>query len=255
MQLSIEGKVAVITGASEGIGRAVALGLAKEGARVAISARRKREIEDALSEIRDISANDQVIAFSGDMSKKASVQNFIDRVMGEWLTVHILVNNVGRATVKRFEDLSMEDWNSAMEINLLSAIHCSQTVLPVMKEQRWGRIINISSISGREPGKGLIASNVTKSGVISFSKSLSLEVANDGILVNCVCPGRILSAQTSRILKPEERQKMAVDHIPLGRFGKAEEVADLIVFLSSERASYITGAIITIDGGMSKGLF
>jgi 3-oxoacyl-[acyl-carrier protein] reductase len=255
VELNIRDKIAVVTGASEGIGRAIAMGLAREGAKVGISGRRKSELERAAEEIKSSTGNDNVLTVMGDMSVRAEARRFIGEVLNRWGTVHILVNNVGRATLSFFNDLSMEDWKNALQTNLYSTIHCTEATLSHMRAQRWGRIINISSISGKEPGLGLIASNVAKSGVISFSKALALEVAKEGILVNCVCPGRILSAQTVRLHTAEERERIAFAHIPVGRFGEPEEVANLVVFLASERASYITGTTMLVDGGMARGLF
>lgn len=253
MELQIRGKVSIVTGASDGIGQAIATGLAKEGARVAICGRRKAELEIAAETIKRTSGNDQVIAIDGDMTHEDDVERFINAVFGEWKTVDILVNNVGRATRAEFARLSMDDFGSAFGANLYSSIYCARKVLPYMKSQSWGRIVNISSISGKEPTAGSMASNIAKSSVISFTKSLAAEVARYGILVNCVCPGRIITGQTSRMLTSEERNRIA-SQIPLLRFGTPEEVAAVVLFLSSQCASYITGTAILVDGGMSHAL-
>jgi 3-oxoacyl-[acyl-carrier protein] reductase len=254
MDLGIKGKVAVITGASEGIGKVIATKLAFEGAKVAICGRRRTEIDRAVDEIRENSHNNEVIGFSGDMVNKNDVRAFMEKVIERFATVHILVNNVGRAQRGLFNDLSEEDWHAAFGANLAAAIHCTKSSLPYMQKQRWGRVINVSSISGKEPTAGIIASNSAKSALISLSKTLALEVARDGVLVNCVCPGRILSAQTLRLHSSEERDRIASAHIPVGRFGEPEEVANLVAFLASECSSYITGTAILVDGGMAKGL-
>jgi 3-oxoacyl-[acyl-carrier protein] reductase len=254
MNLGIEDKIAVVTGGSEGIGKAIALAFAKEGAKVAISARRKEELVYAAQKIREVKKTD-TLSFVGDMSISGQVEEFFTQVITKWGTVHILVNNVGSARKALFDELREEDWHSTLATNLHSAIFCSRKAVSHMRRQKWGRIVNIGAISAKEPGLGLMASNVAKSSLLSFSKSLAAEVAGDGILVNCVCPGRILSAQTQRIHTAEERQKIALEHIPLGRFGKAEEVANLVVFLCSECASYITGTTIPVDGGFAKSLY
>lgn len=254
MDLGIAGKVAVITGASEGIGKAIAAKLALEGAKVAICGRRRTEIDRAVDEIREGSHTGEVIGFSGDMVNKNDVRAFMEKVIERFTTVHILVNNVGRAQHGLFSDLSEEDWHAAFGANLAAAIHCIKASLPYMQKQRWGRVINVSSMSGKEPTAGIIASNSAKSALISLSKTLALEVARDGVLVNCVCPGRILSAQTLRLHSSEERDRIASAHIPVGRFGEPEEVANLVAFLASECSSYITGTAILVDGGMAKGL-
>ncbi|OPY74815.1 MAG: 3-oxoacyl-(acyl-carrier-protein) reductase FabG [Syntrophorhabdus sp. PtaU1.Bin058] len=254
MDLGIEGKVAVITGASEGIGRAIAMRLALEGVKVAICGRRRPEIDRTADEIRETAKTDEVIGFTGDMVDRNDAGTFIEKVIERFATVHILVNNVGRAQRGLFNDLSEEDWHAAFGANLAAAIHCTRASLPYMQKQRWGRVINVASISGKEPTAGIIASNSAKSALISFSKTLAAEVARDGILVNCVCPGRILSAQTVRLHSPEERDRIASSHIPVGRFGEPGEVANLVAFLASECSSYITGTAILVDGGMAKGL-
>lgn len=254
MELYIRDKVAAVTGASEGIGKAIASGLAQEGAKIAISARRKRELDLATEEIRKETGAD-VLALTGDMSNRLDVEQFINAVTSRWGTIHILVNNVGRSFHIPFAQLSQEDMEAAVRTNIYSAVYCAQLALPFMQQQKWGRIINIASISGKEPNAGIIASNIAKSGAISFSKSLASEVAADGITVNCVCPGRILTAQTKRILTAEQREQMAQTLIPARRFGNPEELAALVVFLASERASYITGTTMLVDGGMARGIF
>jgi len=254
MDLSIGGKIAVITGASEGIGKAIAAKLALEGAKVAICGRRRTEVDRAVNEIRENSRTDEVFGFSGDMVNRDDVRVFMEKVIERFATVHILVNNIGRAQPGSFNNLSEEDWRAAFDANLAAAIHCTGAALPYMQKQRWGRVINVSSISGKEPTAGIIASNSAKSALISFSKTLAAEVARDGVLVNCVCPGRILSAQTLRLHSAEERDRIASANIPLGRFGEPEEAANLVAFLASECASYITGTAILVDGGMAKGL-
>ena len=250
MELEIKDKVAVVTGASEGLGKAIALGLGQEGARVAISARRSEQLDSAASDIRDQTGAD-VLAITGDMSAKANVETFIGAVVDKWDTVHVLVNNVGRATRGKFADLSQDEWRDALDANLFSAIYCTELALPLMRRQRWGRIINIAAVSAKEPPVGLLASNVAKSGMLSFSKTL----AGENITVNSILPGRILTPQLTGWWSVNEIEKIAEAQIPAKRFGSAEELANLVVFMASERASYITGSTIPVDGGMSKGLY
>lgn len=254
MDLGLKDRVAVVTGASEGIGYAVALGLAREGAKVAISARSPDLLHLAADRIRE-ETNVELFAMTGDMSKKGDVTRFIDSVLSKWGTAHILVNNVGRATKALFEELSEQDWRDTLDANLHSAIFCTQLVLPKMREQRWGRIINIGAVSGKQPSPNLMASNAAKSALLGFSKTLATEAGPDNVLVNCVLPGRILSAQILRLFPEEEREKIALAEIPLRRFGEAQELADLVVFLASERASYVTGTAIPVDGGICRGLY
>ena len=254
MKLGIGGKVAAITGASEGIGKATALAFAEEKAKVAICARRKESLQKAVHEIVT-NTQCEVLSVEGDMANASDVKRFFCRIVDRWGKVDILINNVGAAKKAPFEQLTQDDWQWSLATNLFSAISCSFEAVELMKGQRWGRIVNVASVSGKEPGPYLMASNAGKSALVSFSKSLAYEVAKYGILVNCVLPGRILSAQTSRLHTAEERQKIALDHIPLGRFGNADEVAKFIVFLASECSSYVTGGSFEVDGGFSKGLF
>ena len=249
MNLELKDKIAVVTGASAGLGRAIAFGLAREGAKVAISGRRQEVLEETAMELkRETQAN--VLTFVGDMTQIENVTAFVNQVVDEWDTIHILVNNVGQATRGRLESLCQRDWQQTFEVNLLSAVHCTSQVVSVMKMQKWGRIINISSLSGKEPVEELIASNVVKSGLISFSKTLSRELASDNIIVNCVSPGLIDSPQNDRYFSRAEKDE-ALSRIPLHRFGDPKELADAVVFLCSERASYITGVNLLVDGGAS----
>ncbi len=252
MNFDLKNKIAVVTGASAGLGRAIAFSLAREGAKVAISGRRQKALDETAMELkRETQAN--VLTFVGDMTQIDDVTAFVKQVVDKWNTIHILVNNVGQATRGCLESLSQRDWQQTFEVNLLSAVHCTNQVAPVMKMQKWGRIINISALSGKEPGEALIASNVVKSGLISFSKTLSKELASANILVNCVSPGLIDSPQNDRYFSRKEKDE-ALSGIPLQRFGEPKELADVVVFLSSERASYITGINLIVDGGVSHSI-
>lgn len=252
MDLNLKEKIALVTGASEGLGKAIALSLAREGAKVAISGRRQEILEQAAREIKEQTRTD-VLTFAGDMTRPESAAGFIHRVVDEWGTIHILVNNVGQATRGNLESLDPADWQRTFDVNLMSAVLCASQAVPMMKKQKWGRIINISALSGREPADELIASNVIKSGVISFSKSLSRDLAPHNILVNCVSPGLIQSPQNDRYFTREEKEA-AVRGIPLNRFGEPDEFADVVTFLCSERAGYVTGVNLVIDGGTGRGL-
>jgi len=252
MKLGIKDKVAIVTGASEGIGKAIAFGLAKEGVKVAISARRGDVLQETCNELKDSGAD--VLCFPGDMTDSEVVDGLVSKVTAHWGTVHILVNNVGCATKKSFDDLTDQDWQHTIDMNITSTVNCTRSVLPYMKAQSWGRIINISAVSGHEPSIGLFASNVAKSGVNSFTKSLANEVGKSNILVNCVAPGRILTPQLRRIFNDEQIREISDALIPMKRFGKPEEFANLVVFLASEAASYINGTIIPVDGGLSRSI-
>ncbi len=254
MNLQLIDKIAVVTGGSEGIGKAVALGLAKEGAKVAISGRRADRLNEVAEKIRGQTGGD-VLAVAGDMTDRHDVRRFTETVLEKWGTVHILVNNVGCAVRALFEELADENWRRSMDANLYSALFCTERLLPAMRKQQWGRIVNLAAVSAKQPSPNLMASNAAKSALLGFSKTLAREVAADNILVNCVCPGRVLSAQILELFSEPDRATIAETQIPMKRFGMPEEVADLVVFLSSERSSYITGTVIPVDGGITQGLF
>lgn len=252
MNLGLKNKIAVVTGASAGLGRAIALSLAREGAKVAICGRRQEVLEQTAMEIKR-ETQTSVLAFAGDMTQTKDVRLFIKKVIEKWDTVHILVNNVGQATRGCLDALSPNDWQHTFEVNIMSAVLCTSQVTPAMKAQKWGRIINISALSGKEPGRELIASNVVKSGLLSFSKTLSRELALDNILVNCISPGLIDSPQNDRYFSPLEKEE-ALGKIPLHRFGEPQEFADVVAFLCSQRASYVSGVNLLVDGGASHSL-
>lgn len=252
MKLNLENKVAIVTGGSEGLGKAIALSLALEGVKVAISGRRAAVLKQAAKEIESISGL-RPFTFQGDMTQEESVKHFISEVVAEFGTVHILVNNVGQATRGLLTSLNKNKWQQTFEKNLMSAVYATTNVVPYMQEQKWGRIINISALSGKEPSDQLVASNVVKTGLIGLSKTLSRELAASNILVNSVSPGLIESPQNDNYFCDVERQE-ALDRIPLGRFGSPEEFADTVTFLCSERAAYITGINLLVDGGASHGL-
>ena len=191
----------------------------------------------------------------------AGIQTLFDTTVQQFGKLDILVNNAGWYHLSQGLSLSDEEWQDNLDINLFSVIRCSRLAIPLMQKQKWGRIINISSIFGKQPNAGLIDYNTTKAAVISLSKTLADELAKDNILVNVVCPGPTrtpLWDGLAKTLNPDDPDGMINDfaaaNIPLGRFGRPEEIADLVAFLCSERASFITGAAYDIDGGMVKNM-
>ena len=242
MDLGLTGRVAVVAAASKGLGKAVALGLAAEGAKLAICARGKDELRLVATLI-----GDDVLAESVDVTVASQVQEFVASVVRRFGRVDICVTNAGGPPARRFEDTSLEDWRAAVELNFMSALHFARAVLPYMKNQHWGRLITLTSMAVLQPINGLILSNASRSAVRGLVKSLSNEYAPHNVLVNNVCPGYTAT---------ERLKKLQVDttEIPLGRIATPEEIANLVVFLASERASYITGASIAVDGGWTKGL-
>ncbi|MGH7885519.1 MAG: SDR family oxidoreductase [Thermodesulfobacteriota bacterium] len=263
MDLDIKGKAAIVAASSRGLGKAVAKGLAREGVNLVIFSRTKKDIENTANEISN-EYKVKVFPVDADVSKESDLDNVIKIAKEKFSTINILINNAGGPPLGLFENFEMTDWKSAIDLNLLSTIYLSKKVVPEMKKNNWGRIINITSIAVKQPIDGLILSNTVRAGVTGFSKTLSNELGEFNITVNNVCPGRILTDRIKHIAfqKAENLnisfetaiESMKMD-IPLKRIGNPEEFADLVVFLASERASYITGNTIQIDGGLNKGLF
>jgi 3-oxoacyl-[acyl-carrier protein] reductase len=243
MDLGLKNRVAVVAASSKGLGKAAALGLVAEGAKLAICARGQEELQRTASEIQT-----DVLAQAIDVTAEPQVRSFVDATLRKFGRIDICITNAGGPPARRFEDTVTDDWRSAVDLNLMSTLHFARAVLPVMKEQRWGRLIAISSVAVLQPVEGLILSNAVRSAVRGLVKSLSNEYAPYNVLVNNVCPGY---TATERLLKlgvhPEAQ-------IPLGRVGTPEEFANLVVFLASERASYITGVSIPVDGGWVKAI-
>ena len=262
MELGLTNKVAVVGASSKGLGKAIALGLAYEGARVTICARDNAVLEQTADEIRE-KTETEVLAIPTDVSQPDQVAVLIARTISHFGGIDILVNNAGGPRAGRFDDLSAEDYHDAVNLNLMSTINLGRAVVPWMRKRGGGRIINLTSVSVKQPVDGLMLSNMARTGVIGFAKTLATELAPDKILVNNVCPGIIFTdrikqlssvrAEESGITYDEALENMTAN-IPLGRIGDPEEFANLVVFLASEKSSYITGTTIQVDGGMVRSL-
>ena len=258
MELELEDKVAVITGGSEGIGKATAARLAAEGANVVVCARTRETLERAAEEIR-ATARGSVTAVVADVTSPDDVRQLFERTVTEYGGVDILVNNAGTAAGHRFEDVDDEAWYRDLELKLFGAIRSCRTAIPLMRQRGGGRIINLTTPGGKAPPPETVPTSISRAAGLSLTKALSKEHAEDRILVNAVCIGLIKSGQHERRFQklrardPElTRERFYGDmgeNVPLGRVGEAEEAADVIVFLASARASYITGVAINIDGG------
>jgi len=255
IDLNLEGKKAVVTGASLGIGEAVVKMLADQGADVSFCARNKEAV-DALT---GYSSKGSIKGHLADMGDSGSTNEFIENVLKEG-SVDILVNNVSSSPSRNFLYMSDEDWKELHELNLMSAVRCTRAFLPKMRENKWGRVIMVSSSAGKYPNAALIDYGATKAAMISISKSLARKYGKDGVLVNSILPGLIHTAMWERAATEiAEATGSSMDKVienngkgvPVGRYGTSEEVASLIVFLCSEVASYINGTSIEVDGGQS----
>lgn len=259
----MKGKVAVVTGASRGIGRAIALGLAAEGASLSICSRTEKEIGEIA---RRASSLYQVKchAEARDLLKPEAVQGFVEGTLQNLGRIDILVNNVGVGFTKPFDLVGEEEWREVVEKNFWLAQRCCRAVVPLMKSQGSGKIINIAALSGRVPRQGQIASNTAKAALINLTESLACEVGLFGIRVNAVCPAAILTerwvARVERIARERGRDydstlsELARTMIPAGRFGTPEDVAALVAFLASDKSDFINGVAIEVDGGMGRRL-
>jgi len=245
----IEGRIALVTGASQGIGRACALGLAKAGATVALAARNEAKLAEVQSEIEV--AGGTAAAFAIDVAREESIKAGAKAVLERFGKVEILVNNAGITRDGLVLRMKREDWDAVVGTNLTGAFLLTQALLSVMLKNRWGRIINISSVVGRTGQAGQVNYAATKAGLIGMTRSLAREVASRGVTVNAVAPGYIATPMTAVL---DEKQTTAMlAQIPLGRAGTDEDVAQAVAYLASEGASYVTGHVLDVNGGMFMG--
>ncbi len=255
MDLGLKDKVAIVTGASRGIGRSIAMGLADEGCNLVICARGHEALEEAARMMRDKGV--KVEAVPADVVGERGARQVVDRAMGSFERIDILVNNVGGSNWKPFVEHTDEDWQGIIDLNMFAAIRMSRRVVPIMEQQGHGSIIMISSIWGRELG-GPSSYNATKAAEIGMAKNMAKELAPKGIRVNSVAPGSILFPgggwDRRRKADPEGMAAFVKQQMPFGRFGRPEEVANVVVFLSSEKASLVSGACINVDGCQSYSL-
>lgn len=253
--MELTGKLALVTGASQGIGRATALALLQEGAQVVICARNSGQLDTTVQELEQETGQRSIYGMSADVCNAASIAELFKRIKRELGSIDILVNNAGQAVRSEFLSAKRNLWEESYRLNVLGAVECAQHALPHMLEQRWGRIVNVAAIAGREPVVPGSVSNTTKGAVLAFSKSLANEFGRHGVLTNCIVPGRVLTPQTERLYPDTEAMLQYADKtIPLGRFGEAREVGEVIAFLCTSRASYINGVTLNVDGGMVKSI-
>jgi len=247
--MKLNNKIAIVTGARRGMGRAIALALAREGANVVVSDVSQEDCQKVVDEIEKLGRKG--LALKCDVSSSNDVEDMVKRTVAEFGRVDILVNNAGILTFKPFLELTDEDWDKTLSVNLKGQFLCARAAARVMAKNKWGRIINIASISSGGCGIAfpLIAHyTASKGGVIALTEALALELTSQGINVNAICPGAI-DTDMSKGVKEGGQLEQVLARIPKGRLGQPEEIANLAVFLASEEADYISGAPIVIDGG------
>jgi 3-oxoacyl-[acyl-carrier protein] reductase len=256
MDLGIRGKAALVTAASKGMGKATAMGLAAEGARVLMCARGEADLKAAAEEVR-AKTGAEVIAMPADVTKKDDVERLIKRAEDAFGGVDILVANAGGPPRGNLSEMTDEQWYGAFDTTVLFVVRLIRGVLPSMQRKNWGRILTIQSVSVKQPVPGLLLSNAVRPGVAGMVKTLSEELGQHNITINVVCPGKILTdrflggAKQSG-LSQEEYVKRGGADVPLRRVGTPEEFANVMVFLASERASYVTGVALQVDGGLIR---
>jgi 3-oxoacyl-[acyl-carrier protein] reductase len=248
--MNFDNKTALVTGGSRGIGRAIAETLAQRGARIVI-ADRQLELAQATAAELASATGQTVIALPVDVADPASVKTLVDEVLAKFQRLEILVNNAGVTRDTLLVRMDEADWDLVLNVNLKGAYHCSKAAVRQMMKQRYGRIVNIASVSGIAGQAGQTNYSASKAGLIGFTKALAREVGPRGITVNAVAPGFVPTALTQDL--PADLKEASVKAIPLGRWGTPQEIANAAAFLASDEASYITGHVLSVDGGMVMG--
>ena len=261
MDLNIKNKVAVVFAGSKGLGKAAAMSLALEGCRVAICSRDKQNLEEAHEDITT-NTGGEVFSQIVDVGSKEDIEIFFKQVINKWQKIDILITNSGGPPVKPFVDTNDDEWHTWFDKTFMSVVRSIKAVIPTMQKNKWGRIINITSVSVKMPIENLIYSNSLRLGVVGLAKTLAAELGQWGITVNNVAPGYHLTDGLERIITKKvdagmQRDDVLIqwtDKIPLGRIGVPDDLAGLITFLASDRASYLTGATIQVEGGIYSGV-
>jgi 3-oxoacyl-[acyl-carrier protein] reductase len=262
MDLGIKNKTAIVAASSQGLGKAIAEGFAAEGVNLVMCARTDKTLRKTAEDIVAQYGVD-VLTIVADLSRAADIKRIVKKAVAHFGTIHILVNNAGGPPVARFDELTDSQWEQGVQLTLMSVVRMIREVLPFMQKQHWGRIITINSVAGKQPINDLIISSSLRPGLIGLSKVLANQYGKDGILVNSICPGYMLTQRLEEITKKRaEENSLSVEKyllqqtkdIPVGRYGDPADLASMAVFLASERARHINGTTISIDGGSIKGL-
>ncbi|UCD18418.1 MAG: SDR family oxidoreductase [Candidatus Zixiibacteriota bacterium] len=262
MDLELNGKTALVTGASSGLGFAAAQVLAEEGATLAINSRSEKNLRIAAEKI-EVAAGSRPLTVAGDLAASETADRIVAQVSARLGTVDILVSNAGGPPAGTFLQHDKRIWRQAADLTLHSAIDLARAVIPAMQQKKWGRIVFITSVAVKQPVDNLIISNTLRAGLTGFAKSISNELASDGITINTVCPGYTMTERLKYLAQyladqsggtVEDVYRGWASEVPAGRLGRPEELAYLISFLASDRAAYITGTAIPVDGGHIKGL-
>jgi 3-oxoacyl-[acyl-carrier protein] reductase len=262
MDLGLRDKVALVAAASQGLGRASAMALAREGARLVICSRDEKRIAKTASEIESATGA-TVVPVVADVSNPEHVARFVQTAVSKFGRVDVLVNNAGGPPTGQIINVPDEEWSRGVQLTLMSVIRAVRQVLPLMQKQQWGRIITIVSIAAKQPINELLISSTLRPGILGLTKVLSNQYAKDNITINTVCPGLILtkrqeelsvSRAVDRKMTLEEYLEESARAIPAGRLGRPEEIGNVVAFLASEQASYINGVNLLVDGGSAKGI-
>jgi 3-oxoacyl-[acyl-carrier protein] reductase len=262
MDLGISGRTALVCGSSSGLGFAAALTLAREGCRVVLNSRDPKRAEAAAARVHETTGA-ATVGIAADVARREEAERLVERAQREYGAVDILVTNAGGPPALPFPDIPEPAWQDALDLNLLSTIHLCRAAVPGMRARRWGRIICITSIAAKQPVTNLILSTTARAGVLGFAKALSDEVAADGVTVNALCPGYTRTDRVEELLTGlaaqrrttrETEAERIVGSIPARRMGEPDEFGAVVAFLASERAAYVTGVALSVDGGAFRGI-